>query len=121
MLLKQAQARWLAWIPDAGAHIGQLCDARLPFLGNWMRERQVLTLEEAVHKLTQEPADLFGFDRGVLREGSFADIVVFDPETVVARAAAARSRLPRRYRRLTADQPSGMRHVFVNGAATRID
>ena len=45
-------------LSDAGAHVGQLCDAPLPtdLLGNWVREREVLSLEGAVHKLTQEPA-----------------------------------------------------------------
>ena len=57
-------------LSDAGAHVGQLCDAPLPtdLLGNWVREREVLSLEEAVRKLTSEPAALFRFtDRGVLR------------------------------------------------------
>ena len=59
-------------LSDAGAHVGMLCDAALPtdLLGNWVRERGVLPLERAVHKLTAEPASIFRFeDRGVLREG----------------------------------------------------
>ena len=48
-----------------------------------MRDKGVLTVEDAVHKLTQVQADLFGFaDRGVLQEGFAADLVVFDPATV---------------------------------------
>ena len=111
-------------LSDAGAHIGQLCDAPLPtdLLGNWVRERQALTLEEAVHKLTQEPAELFGFaDRGVLRPGSFADIVVFDPETVAPGPLRRVRDFPADTERLTADSPSGMRHTLVNGVATRVD
>jgi N-acyl-D-amino-acid deacylase len=52
-------------LSDAGAHVGQLCDAVLAtdLLGTWVRERKVLTLEQAVHKLTQVQADLFGFSR----------------------------------------------------------
>ena len=48
-------------LSDAGAHIGQLCDAVLPtdLLGTWVREKKVLTLEDAIHKLTQVQADLF--------------------------------------------------------------
>ncbi len=111
-------------LSDAGAHIGQLCDAPLPtdLLGNWVRERRVLTLEDAVHKLTQEPAELFGFaDRGVLRPGAFADVVVFDPETVAPGPLRRTRDFPADTERLTADQPSGMRHVLVNGVATRLD
>ena len=111
-------------LSDAGAHVGQLCDAPLPtdLLGNWVRERQVLSLEAAVHKLTQEPADLFGFaDRGVLRVGAFADVVVFDPATVAPGPLRRVRDFPAGTERLTADQPSGMRHVVVNGVPTRID
>ena len=111
-------------LSDAGAHIGQLCDAPLPtdLLGNWVRERQVLTLEEAVHKLTQEPAELFGFaDRGVLRPGAFADIVVFDPATVAPGPLRRVRDFPADTERLTADEPVGMRHTLVNGVATRVD
>ncbi len=111
-------------LSDAGAHVGQLCDAPLPtdLLGNWVRERQVLTLEQAVHKLSQEPAQLFGFaDRGVLRPGAFADIVVLDPATVAPGPLRRVRDFPADTERLTADQPSGMRHLFVNGVATRLD
>ena len=107
-------------LSDAGAHVGQLCDAPLPtdLLGNWVREREVLSLEGAVHKLTQEPADLFGFaDRGVLRPGAFADVTVFDP-TAVGPGPVRRVRdFPADTERLTADQPTGVRHVLVNGVA----
>jgi N-acyl-D-amino-acid deacylase len=111
-------------LSDAGAHVGQLCDAPLPtdLLGNWVRERKVLTLEGAVHKLTQELAELVGFaDRGVLRAGAFADVVVFDPETVGPGGLRRVRDFPADTERLTADQPTGMRHVLVNGVPTRVD
>jgi N-acyl-D-aspartate/D-glutamate deacylase len=111
-------------LSDAGAHVGQLCDAPLPtdLLGNWVREREVLTLEAAIHKLTLEPARLFGFaDRGVLREGAFADLVVFDPATVGPGPLRRVRDFPADTERLTADQPTGMRHLVVNGVAVRAD
>ena len=54
---------------DGGAHVDMLCDSGYPtyLLGTWVRERQALTLEEAVRALTSDPADLFGIkDRGRL-------------------------------------------------------
>ena len=111
-------------LSDAGAHVGQLCDAPLPtdLLGNWVREREVLSLEGAVHKLTQEPADLFGFaDRGVLRRGAFADVTVFDPAAVGPGPVRRVRDFPADTERLTADQPTGVRHVLVNGVAIRVD
>ncbi len=88
-------------LSDAGAHVDQLCDAPLPtdLLGTWVRERQVMPLEQAVRKLTGEPADMFGFvRRGYLREGNWADVCVFDPQTVGTGPDAARPRLPGRRR-----------------------
>ena len=105
-------------LSDAGAHVGQLCDAPLPtdLLGNWVREKGVLTIEEAVHKLTQVQADLFGFaERGVLRAGFAADVVVFDPATVAPGPLRRVRDFPADAERLTADQPEGMRHLLVNG------
>src|SRR5207248_2836362 len=72
-------------LSDAGAHASQLCDACAPtaLLGKWMREKRVLSLEEAVRRLTAEPADVFGIrDRGRLAAGLAADVTVFDPATV---------------------------------------
>ncbi len=72
-------------LSDAGAHVGQLCDApqATDFLGNWVRDRGLMPLETAVRKLTGSQADLFGLsDRGYLRPGAAADIAVFDPATV---------------------------------------
>jgi N-acyl-D-amino-acid deacylase len=52
-------------------------------LGTWVRERKVLSLEEAVRRMTSDPADFFGIrDRGRLKAGQAADIVIFDPATV---------------------------------------
>lgn len=111
-------------LSDAGAHVGQLCDAVLStdLLGAWVRDKQVLTLENAVHKLTQVQADLFGFtDRGVLRVGAIADIVVFDAATVAPGPVRRVVDFPANGERLTADQPTGMHHLFVNGVEVQRD
>jgi N-acyl-D-aspartate/D-glutamate deacylase len=72
---------------DAGAHMGY--DARFgystAFLGRWVRDHAIMSLEEAVSKLTVRVASVFGLhDRGLLRPGLAADIAVFDPATVSA-------------------------------------
>jgi N-acyl-D-aspartate/D-glutamate deacylase len=111
-------------LSDAGAHVGQLCDAPLPtdLLARWVREKGVLTLEQAVHKLTQVQADLFGFrDRGVIAEGKAADVVVFDPATVTPGPLRRVRDFPADAERLTADRPTGMRHLFVNGTQVIAD
>jgi N-acyl-D-amino-acid deacylase len=111
-------------LSDAGAHIGQLCDAPMStdLLGNWVRERGVLTLEAAVRKLTSVQADLFNFaDRGRLQPGAWADVVVFDPDTVAPGPLRRVRDFPADAERLTADSPSGVRHVLVNGVAIRTD
>jgi N-acyl-D-amino-acid deacylase len=111
-------------LSDAGAHVGQLCDAPLAtdLLGNWVRERGVLTLEDAVHKLSQVQADLFGFtDRGTLRPGAWADVVVFDPATVAPGPLRRVRDFPADAERLTADAPTGMRHLLVNGTPVQVD
>ena len=111
-------------LSDAGAHVGQLCDAPLPldFLGRWVRDRQVMSIEQAVRKLTGEPADLFGFvDRGYVREGGWADLTVFDPATVAPGPTRRVRDFPADGERLTAEEPVGLRHVLVNGAPIRRD
>ncbi|MEZ4282935.1 MAG: amidohydrolase family protein [Myxococcota bacterium] len=111
-------------LSDAGAHVGMLCDAPLPtdLLGNWVREREVLSLETAVHKLTGEPAGIFRFeDRGVLRPGAFADVCVFEPDTVAPGKIRRVRDFPAGADRLTADTPTGIRHVLVNGTPIHQD
>jgi N-acyl-D-amino-acid deacylase len=118
----------LLGLADSGAHVSQLCDACLPtdLLGNWVREKQVISLERAVNKLTGEPAAVFGLDRatggrGLLREGMAADITVFDPETVAPGPLRRIHDFPADGERLTADAPTGMTHTLVNGVPIRID
>jgi N-acyl-D-amino-acid deacylase len=118
------QPGMLIGLSDAGAHVSQLCDACLPtdLLGNWVREREVLTLEAAVHKLTGEPAGVFGFDdRGVLAPGKAADVTVFDPSTVAPGGLRRVRDFPADGERLVADRPEGVRHVVVNGTPIRVD
>jgi N-acyl-D-aspartate/D-glutamate deacylase len=111
-------------LSDAGAHVDQLCDAPLPtdLLGVWVRDREVMPLERAVRKLSGEPADMFGFARrGYLREGNWADVCVFDPHTVGTGPTRRVRDFPADAERLTAEEPSGVRHVLVNGTAIRLD
>lgn len=75
-------------------------------LGKYAREEKLITLPEAIHRLSGLPAKNLGLDhRGLLQEGMFADVVVFDPATVGDRATFAQ---PHQY-------AAGMKHVFVNG------
>jgi N-acyl-D-aspartate/D-glutamate deacylase len=111
-------------LSDAGAHVDQLCDAPLAtdLLGTWVRERNVMPVEQAVRKLTGEPADMFGFvRRGYLREGNHADVCVFDPATVGTGPTRRVRDFPADAERLTAEEPTGLRHVLVNGTPIRRD
>jgi N-acyl-D-amino-acid deacylase len=111
-------------LSDAGAHVGQICDApqATDLLGGWVRERSALTIEQAVRKLTGQQADIYGLrDRGYLREGAFADVAVFDPATVGPGPVRRVRDFPADAERLTADAPTGMTHVLVNGTPIRID
>ncbi|MCG2634144.1 MAG: amidohydrolase family protein [Gammaproteobacteria bacterium] len=77
--------RTLLGLSDGGAHLDMLCDAGFStyLLGHWVREKQALSLEKAVHRITQEPAKFFGIkDRGVIEVGKAADITIFDHLTV---------------------------------------
>jgi N-acyl-D-amino-acid deacylase len=111
-------------LSDAGAHVGQLCDApqATDLLGNWVRDRGVVPLEQAVHRLTGRQADILGLaDRGRLAPGNWADVVVFDPDTVAPGPTRRVADFPAGSSRLTADQPEGIRHVLVNGTPIHTD
>ncbi|WP_035288149.1 N-acyl-D-amino-acid deacylase family protein [Brevibacillus massiliensis] len=93
-------------IPDPGKTHPRYFGTFARVLGHYTRDEKVLCLEDAIRKMTSLPAKKLGLqDRGMIREGSFADLVVFDPN-IVADAA-------------TYDSPSetaiGFHHVFVNG------
>ena len=102
---------------DSGAHVSQIMDSSLQthLLSYWVREKEALTLEEAIRQITYNTATVWGFhDRGLLREGMKADVVVLDPDTVGPAMPELVHDLPGGARRLkqTAD---GMMHTIVNG------
>ena len=103
---------------DGGAHLDMLCDAGYPtyLLGTWVRERQIMSLEQAITRLTAQPADLFGIKgRGRLAVGNAADIAIFDPDTVgSASRGERRFDLPGGAKRMV--MPSrGVEYTIVNG------
>src|SRR5690606_15535744 len=72
-------------LSDAGAHLSFLCDAGfgLHLLSHWVRERGDFTLEQAVQAITSRPAALYRIrGRGSLVPGNWADMILFDPDTV---------------------------------------
>ncbi len=104
-------------LADAGAHATQIMDASQPtfFLSHWVRDTGVMTVEEGVRRLTSDTANFIGYrDRGVLREGAYADVNVIDldamwlpiPEIVHDFPGAA----PRFVQRAR-----GIDHTIVNG------
>ena len=94
-----------------------MCHANYPtvVLGEMVRDRQVFTMEEAVRRMTDMPARLLGLrERGQMRTGWHADLVVFDPATVASQPARSVDDLPGGAVRLTADAV-GIEHVLVGG------
>jgi len=105
-------------LSDAGAHLTFFCDAGfgLHLMGHWSRDLGVLDLPQAVHRLTGQPAKLFGIqDRGLLREGLAADLMLFDPKTVARGPKRRAHDLPAGAARLTAGAV-GLHGVWINGA-----
>ena len=104
---------------DAGAHLDRMCGAPYPtrFLADCLRGRKLVGVEQAIRMMTSAPAELFGLrDRGVLRVGACADIVVFDPELIDSEPATLVTDLPGDSARLTAGS-YGVERVLVNGVA----
>ncbi len=102
---------------DSGAHVSQLMDSSLQthLLAHWVREKQAFTLEEAVRMLTLVPAMHWGFaDRGLIREGMAADLVVFDPDTIAAEMPEVVNDLPAGAKRLV-QRCRGIAATVVNG------
>ncbi|MSQ62974.1 MAG: hypothetical protein EXR33_03920 [Betaproteobacteria bacterium] len=110
----------LVSLSDAGAHLTFFNDAGygLHLLGHWVRDLQVLSLEEAVRRLTSHPAEIFGIrNRGALKPGYCADLLLFDPAAVNRGPKKRVLDLPGGGARL-ATPPIGVHGVWVNG--TRI-
>jgi N-acyl-D-aspartate/D-glutamate deacylase len=102
---------------DSGAHVAQIMDSSLQthLLSHWVRDKQALTLEQAVRLITFDTASMWGLhDRGLLRPGMAADFAVFDPATVAPRLPEVVNDLPAGAKRLkqTAD---GMLATVVGG------
>jgi N-acyl-D-amino-acid deacylase len=107
----------LVSLSDAGAHLTFFNDAGfgLHLLGHWVRERAVLTLADAVWRLTGQPAQLFGIrERGALQPGHHADLLLFDPATVERGPRRRVFDLPGGHPRLTT-AALGVHGVWVNG------
>ncbi|MEU4487563.1 D-aminoacylase [Streptomyces purpurascens] len=102
---------------DAGAHLDRMCGAPYTtrFLGDCLRGRKLVGLEQAVKMLTDDPARLFGLrERGRVREGWHADLVLFDPDRIDAGPATLVHDLPGDSPRLDS-RALGVRAVWVNG------
>jgi N-acyl-D-amino-acid deacylase len=108
-------------LSDAGAHVSQICDAVMPtdFLAHWVRDREVMSVERGVRKLTGEIADHLELERGTLQVGAPADIVVIDYERLAPGPIRRVRDFPADGERLVADAPTGVDHVLVNGVPIR--
>jgi N-acyl-D-aspartate/D-glutamate deacylase len=108
---------------DAGAHVQFGADFGYGtiLLGLWVRERQVMSLEQAVHKLTFHVASIFGLQgRGLLRPGYSADLAIFDPQTVNAHEPEMANDYPAGSKRLI-QRSDGMHYTIVNGSVIHED
>ena len=104
-------------LSDAGAHLTFMCEAGygLHFLARWVRELGEFDIADGVRRLTSHPADLYGIpDRGRIEVGAWADLLLFDPDTVGVTPAERVTDLPGGGRR-TIRRPIGVHGVFCNG------
>ncbi len=108
----------LLGLGDGGAHLDMLCDSGYPtyVLGTWVRERNVLSLEEAVRRMTSDPADFFGIrDRGRIKPGLAADLVIFSEKEVASGGRPERLYdLPGGAKRMVM-RSRGIEYTLVNG------
>ncbi|MBK8960153.1 MAG: amidohydrolase family protein [Proteobacteria bacterium] len=112
------ESRIMIGLSDGGAHVDSLCDAGYAtyLLGTWVRERQAMSLERAVQRITTEPAALFGIkNRGRIAKGLAADFAIFDMATVGSnKRGEMRYDLPGGGRRLVVPA-RGVEYTIVNG------
>lgn len=102
---------------DSGAHVSQIMDSSLQthLLSHWVREQEAFTLEQAVRMITYDTATNWGFhDRGLLREGLAADVIVFDPDKIAPRMPEVVNDLPAGARRLK-QYADGLKATVING------
>jgi N-acyl-D-amino-acid deacylase len=113
-----SDSRTMIGLSEGGAHLNALCDAGYCtyLLGTWVRERRAMSLEQAVKRITSEPADFFGIrDRGRLKVGLPADVAIFDEHRVgSAKRARMQNDLPGGGRRLVMPA-EGIEYTIVNG------
>ncbi len=104
-------------LSDAGAHNSLLCDAgyAMHLFGHWTREKGLFDLPTAIRKVTSDPADTYGIiDRGQLTPGAWADMILFDPETIGITKMERHFDLPAGGERLLRRAP-GLKGTWVNG------
>lgn len=109
--------RTVTTFSDSGAHVSQIMDSSLQtnVFSHWVRERQALSVEQAVRMVTLEPAQRWGLaDRGLLRVGMAADVTVFDPETIAPAMPTVVHDLPAGAKRFK-QTATGIRATVVNG------
>jgi N-acyl-D-amino-acid deacylase len=110
--------RTMIGLSDGGAHVDMLCDAGYCtyLIGTWVRDKRAMTLEQAVKRITSEPANLFGLkDRGTLAVGKTADVTIFDFNTIGSgKRGEMRYDLPGGGRRLVMPA-KGVCFTIVNG------
>ena len=114
MMSKPVVAMGLA---DSGAHVGQIMDASQPtwLLSYWVREREMLTVEDAIRRWTSDTADLFGIkNRGRLQNGAFADINVIDLKRLGMEVPNYQYDFPGGAGRYV-QRAQGFKHTIVNG------
>jgi N-acyl-D-amino-acid deacylase len=117
VLAMMRHPRSVVTFSDSGAHVSQIMDSSIQthLLGYWVRDRQALTLEQAVRKITFDLASFWGLTgRGLLREGNHADVAIFDPNTVAPQMPTLEYDLPGGARRLK-QKATGMLSTIVNG------
>jgi N-acyl-D-aspartate/D-glutamate deacylase len=102
---------------DSGAHVSQIMDSSLQthVLSHWVREKQAITLEQAIRMMSFIPAYHWGLKgRGMLREGNFADVIIFDPEKITPQLPELVHDLPAGAKRLK-QKSEGLKATVVNG------